>query len=519
MPDAATLAAISAGSLVAALLGAWLAPRLSRAGGRDAPPPPEPVACLMEGRSLVDASGPADALLTAARGGQDDWDRLRSVLRPRFPDIPEDPAEVSGGETRLPSRDTEDGAALSLRRQGDALRVEILEPDLDAAERHRMALARQERDTLRSATAHAPDPCWRTDAGGRILWANRAYLDLAKATRSWVEGAAPPRLFDLPRPGAGDPPSRHAVTRPDGTVLHWFDIRAVEAGGEWMYFGTNVDAAVASAATQRQFVQTLTKIFAELSIGLAVFDRDRRLILFNPALLDLTGMAADALSARPALATFFDELRERRIMPEPKDYGSFREAIEALATAASDGRYAETWSLPSGLTYRVTGRPHPDGAVAFLFEDITAEVSLTRRFRTEIELGHSVLDALEHALAVFSPQGVITVTNRAYRRLWGVNPDARLRDTTADESLGLWRAACRAGGDWDGLAAALSSRAGARPWTGAFTLRDGTRLSARTRPLPGGATLVSFAIEPRRLLPAPGVEARQDGERSAATAR
>ncbi|WP_371055842.1 PAS-domain containing protein [Rhodosalinus sp. K401] len=504
MPDAATFAAIALGSFAAALLGAWLVPRVSRDDAVVvADPHGEAVVFLMEGPDIADASAPALALLPRDAAALDDWARLRACLGPRFPAFPETPDGVPEGGTRLPTADEEDDACLVLQRQGGVLRVEIEEPEIDASDRHRLALARLDCATLRHATTHAPDPCWRTDATGRVVWANRAYLALAEQTRSWAEGAVPPRLFDLPRPAPGDPPARHAVNRPNGTPIHWFDIRTVPAGGEWVHFATNVDAAVASAAAQRQFVQTLTKIFAELSIGLAVFDRERRLVLFNPALLDLTGMPADLLSARPALATFFDQLRERRIMPEPKDYGSWREATEALATAASTGRCAESWSLPSGLTYRVTGRPHPDGAVAFLFEDITAEVSLTRRFRTEIELGQAVLDALEEALAVFSPQGVIVFTNRAYRRLWAVNPDARIRDTTAAEALRLWQTACRPGPDWDGLAAALSAGARTASWREAAVHRDGPRLDVRVRPLGGGAAVVSFGIDPRRLLAAP----------------
>ena len=45
-----------------------------------------------------------------------------------------------------------------------------------------------------------------------------------------------------------------------------------------------------------------------------------------------------------------------------------------MLSSAEDGLYQEIWSLPSNVTYKVTGRPHPDGAVAFFFEDISADV-------------------------------------------------------------------------------------------------------------------------------------------------
>ena len=69
---------------------------------------------------------------------------------------------------------------------------------------------------------------------------------------------------------------------------------------------------------QRDFVQTLTKTFAQLSVGLAIFDADRRPVLFNPALGDLSLLPADFLIARPTLFSFLDRLRDNRMIPEPK---------------------------------------------------------------------------------------------------------------------------------------------------------------------------------------------------------
>ena len=106
------------------------------------------------------------------------------------------------------------------------------------------------------------------------------------------------------------------------------------------------------------------------------------------------------------MVSFFDQLRESRRMPEPKNYKNWRQEIAEVIAAATDGRYQETWSLENGKTYSIRGRPHPDGATAFLIEDITAEVTLTRNFRAELEQSQSLLDKLEDGFAVFSASGV-----------------------------------------------------------------------------------------------------------------
>jgi len=46
--------------------------------------------------------------------------------------------------------------------------------------------------------------------------------------------------------------------------------------------------------------------------------------LFNPALLDLTGLPAEFLAMRPSLLSVLDAMHDRNMIPEPKDYRSWR---------------------------------------------------------------------------------------------------------------------------------------------------------------------------------------------------
>ena len=110
-----------------------------------------------------------------------------------------------------------------------------------------------------------------------------------------------------------------------------------------------------------------------------------------------------------------------------------------LISAAETGNFEEIWTLETGQTYRVRGRPHPDGTIAFLIEDISAEVSLTRNFRAELKLGQSLVDAFEDALAVFSQSGVLTFSNKAYDRLWGFEGNTSFADVTINDAVFLWK--------------------------------------------------------------------------------
>ena len=255
-------------------------------------------------------------------------------------------------------------------------------------------------------------------------------------------------------------------------------------------------------------MQPLTKTFAQLSIGLATFDRQRQLALFNPALIDLTSLPAEFLSARPNLLSFFDRLRDRQMMPEPKNYRSWRDQITDLVAAADNGLYLETWSLPSGLTYRISGRPHPDGAVAFLFEDISAEISLTRQFRSQLELGQSALNAMEQSIAVFSATGVLAFSNTAYRKMWHIDPDSGFAEITVIDASRHWQSHSLPTPVWGDLRDFVNQFGDRSDWQAEVTLRDGRMVACHVAPMPGGATMVQFmpfekciASATRELLP------------------
>ncbi|MAM26041.1 MAG: hypothetical protein CML55_11825 [Rhodobacteraceae bacterium] len=259
-----------------------------------------------------------------------------------------------------------------------------------------------------------------------------------------------------------------------------------------IYHATCVSAVAEAELAQRNFVQTLAKTFAHLSIGLAIFDRRGQLALFNPALVDLTSLPAEFLAARPTILSFFDQLRENRRMPEPKDYFGWRQKIAGVIAAATDGRYEETWSLESGQTYSVKGRPHPDGAIAFLIEDISAEVALTRNYRAELEMGQALLDVVEDGFAVFSSSGIMMFCNAAYRTMWDLMPESTFVDITVADSVAIWRRGTTTPAPWEQVETQLLDLGGPRMRAFRLQLTDERVLTCEVRQIVPGMTLARF---------------------------
>ncbi|MGL4238277.1 MAG: PAS-domain containing protein [Tabrizicola sp.] len=489
----ATLIALS----VLALLSAWQSRRPVRVASIFDQSPGR-IAFLFDGHRLLDASPSARALLPFGEDSRA-WARLMARFGPEFPFLAErlaslpragllhiqslpgvSPAMVMTAEhlSGLTRLTLSGGQAAVNGGQADAATAAALHTEVMAQ---------------RNVLSRAPVLMWKEAADGAVIWANHSYL--IRAVELLAEGEdlswPLPKLFDHPEAHKAHLP-RLKLQMPSGA--EWFDLMRMPAGDETLCYALAADKAVQAETALREFMQTLTKTFADLPIGLAIFDRSRALQMFNPALADLTTLPPELLISRPTLNAFLDAMRARAMIPEPRDYRSWRKQLARLEEEAAMGLFEETWSLPGGQTYRVIGRPHPNGALAFMFEDISHEMSRTRRYRADVELGQSVIDAVEEAVAVFSHGGQLVMSNHAYAQLWQHDPQVLLSEASIATLSAWWRDQAAPTLLWDDAADYVTSAEDRTPWDGEVRLLDGRLVSCRFRPLTGGATLVTFRL-------------------------
>lgn len=491
------LATASGVALICALAAVfWLVPRPAHSfgfGQRDQNTSDTGVALLFEEDNLEHASDTAMKLYQLIPG-RDDWAAVRQRLLNRFPGLPERADQTAIGQTVLPARDIEDTASLSVTRTGAYTRIFMRDGTRQPlAQTERIKHIQRELEDLRRASDTTTHAIWQVDSTGRVTWHNAAYAALYQKLHDRMPDPQKPVFETHAKMDETQQSRRVSTGRPGDDRKDWYDVSTVSVGDITIHHATDVNAIVKSEIAQRNFVQTLAKTFAQLSIGLAIFDRNGQLALFNPALIDLTELPAEFLSGRPTLLSFFDRMRENRRMPEPKNYHSWRQQIAEVIAAATDGRYQETWTLETGQTYRVKGRPHPDGAIAFLIEDISAEISLTRNFRAELELGQSLMDSFDDALVVFSSSSVLTFCNRAYRDLWQMDPDNSFADVTIHDCVRMWREQCDPATDWSEVTNFVLDFGETSSWGMSAKLQSGTKLSCAISRVASGATILRFA--------------------------
>lgn len=460
---------------------------------------------LFDGDRLLDASAAGRAFFAALpAGGPGDWHRFLAWAEQSFgPGAAALHQLKTEGVLRIgPAADS----GLLLRGEWRSGLQHIRLSPSDAApdlpsDTPAIRLRDAELARLRAILEALPLPLWTEDPREGIVTAvNSAYDALLPANIR--DRPAARRGWPLPQafpPGSKD---GSLLTLGTGTGARRWRLRRLDVPGAPVRLALPAEETPAGDDAMNAFVRTLALTFAGLPIGLAVFAPSGELRLFNPALTDLTGLPAEFLAAQPRLSAFLDELRHRNMLPEPRDYPAWRARIASIGAEDCPG-YEEIWPLPDGQTFQVVGHSPAPGAITLLIHDISHEVSRSRRLRTDLALGQSVLDAMEEAVIVFSASGDVLLSNSAYDRLWHENLSESLTLHRIGTICAAWRAQSTPDPLWSEVERWLQRPERRDPLEGMIRRRDGRALRLHLKHLPGDAVLVTFRSAAQRAATTP----------------
>lgn len=489
-----TLAAF-AGLMLANIAGK---PKPAEANGNALPQAEGPV-FLFDGDHMVDCNSAARAVLgrSPAKGG--DWQKLLEFLSKYFTDIQSKLADLPKLGAFAETAELASGKMVLLQAElgGGLTKITLADPDITEGPGVALAMSyramQDEIDDLRHAVSSAPILMWRESADGMVTWGNNAYVLMAASilTRGRELSWPLPRLFERSAVVQSAERQRQSIALATGKTA-WFDLITLIDANETLCYALPIDAAVAAETNLRDFMQTLSKTFAQLPIGLAIFDKDRKLQMFNPALVELTTLPPDFLTRRPSMLAVLDAMRDRNLLPEPKNYQSWRQQVVEMERAAAAGMFQENWVLPDGQTFRVTGRPHPNGGLALMIEDISNEMQRSRRYRSDLEISQSVIDHLDDAIAVFSQSGQLMWCNASYSKLWADDPARTLDEISIRTASQQWKALSAPTQLWRELDEYVHTIGLRKAWSKEVRLLDGRLMMCCVAPVAAGSTMIAF---------------------------
>ncbi len=354
--------------------------------------------------------------------------------------------------------------------------------------------ARDFEAALRLALDECPIPAWYRDADGRFLFGNHSYDDAGVASWLTAQPTVGGDAFERAPPGPKNPSE---ARRYSATLSKWFEISELAGRTSGIFgFAIPVESAVQSEQALERLRSTMVQTFAHLPVAVAIFDANKTLTIFNPALADILLLDVVWLARKPSLQDFLERLKVCLKVPELRDLQEWRRLRSVLDGTDQIGRYRHDWHLTEGRTIHVSAYSHSPGAAALMFEDVTAQVTLERQVRNEAFLNATVLNKLSEAIAIFDSAGCLTNANNALAEIWASGPSDQTGPRKITDLTAEWSSLCRPSPFWGELRNFVTGQTLREDWSAKLVGLNGMDIDCTVSPLPDGSTLVLFEAGP-----------------------
>jgi signal transduction histidine kinase len=354
-------------------------------------------------------------------------------------------------------------------------------------------------ESARAILALLSKPAFLRDGADRLVYANPAYLDLAKAMGKPGTETNPAELLDASTLAAHVKACRESiepVNRPlDFAARGQFElVEFPVAGGRAGYLRPLAELA-RPAAVAEAGLNHISGIIDALGTPIAIFNAKRELTQFNAAYAKLWNLDRKFLVLGLDERAILDKLRTEGMLPNQVDYHTWR-AQHLESYSRKEPHEADPWHLPDGRTIKVISAPSgPAGGVIYVFEDLTERLELESTNKAFTNVLRETIKALNEAVAVFGTNGRLTLSNPQLSKLWklpmnelGTNPHIdQLAEASGkaipEDGATIWRDLKRTIID---LNPTRSDR------NGRITRSDGRLIDYAITRLPDGQTMMTF---------------------------
>jgi len=276
-------------------------------------------------------------------------------------------------------------------------------------------------NSVRTILGLLTKPAFARDGKDRLIYANAAYLALAKTLGKGGNDLEPAELLDdgqLRQHLANCAANGKAVTLPvawpgqGGFELVEFPIAGGRAG--YLRPVDDLTKPVESGLAH------ISGIIDALTTPIAIFNANRELIQFNQAYANLWNLDPKYLMLGLDERAILDKLRTQGMLPAEVDYQVWRKQ-HLTSYSLTVPRENAPWHLPDGRSIKVISAPAgPRGGVIYVFEDITERLKLESSNKAFSNVQRETINALSEAVAVFGTNGRLTLCNPRLSELWRV---------------------------------------------------------------------------------------------------
>ena len=261
----------------------------------------------------------------------------------------------------------------------------------------------------------APFLAWRVTDGGKLEWANYAYLkaldakslEQAVARNLSIDQAAAEQARRVVDGGQAITDTRAVVI--DGK-RHAFEVTMTPVVGGAAGMAFDVTEREESRENFNRHVAAHDETLNHLGEGIAVFGPDKRLIFHNKAFADMWKLDPAFLLDKPTHAQWLDELKSKRMLPLHGNYAEWRAGELALYQEVAQ-LPEDPWNLEDGRMLRIARQRHPMGGLLLVLSDITNEQTLRGQYNNLVKVQRAALDRLHEGVTVFGSDGRMQLAN------------------------------------------------------------------------------------------------------------
>jgi len=355
-----------------------------------------------------------------------------------------------------------------------------------------------DRERYREILEALPMPVWARSADNNMAWANKAFLSLRDFASLDDAVAADailqPSEFELAARTlkSGEPVNSRAsmIVKGETRVFSFGLVPAAERGVAG--FANDITENARRESKLRLACDALDDMIDHFPFAVAVLDGERRLASCNRAYAQMWDIPKPWLDSHPSYGEILDRLRDKRRLPEQRNFPEWK-AAQMAAFEPAGRRGEEFWHLPNGRSIRIVIHSHLMGGVFILFEDITERLKMESSLNLLTQVQKATLDTLDEGIAIFGTDGRLVMHNVPFARMWKLSESELDGQPHFAEIANLCTGRIGHDGIWGIVSAGVNSATPECFGEWSKTRRaDGRVISLSLSRLPNGTTVVAF---------------------------
>lgn len=373
----------------------------------------------------------------------------------------------------------------------------------------------EERQRLRNILDTIPYPIWYRSHSGGLLFNNSAYhyalegvsdqSDSGKQTL-WLQMGVPEdsELSIFPTEHST---RKHCIIEGQRRLLEFHEENLNQ---DRVGYAIDLTAIETAERELRRYIDAHKEVLESLSVGITIYNADRRLVFYNHAYARMYEFDEVFLNAQPSVGELLENLRTRSLLQETSNFPEFKKKIYQNFTSLISS-YQELVHLTDGRTIRIITSPHPLGGLFYIFENVTDALELERQYNTQIAVQKETLNSLHEGVAVFGRDMKLKLVNQEFLNVWLMDDQPFQEGITLSEALDIARQNIVLSESWEDFKGRILSLVSARH-ARSISLRfvDGRVLDCSYLPLLDGDHLFSIVDVTDRLLAEKALKERSE---------